>query len=114
MKKTAVKNEQHLDARPRRSGDAFLERKPDGTANVKIRIRAPWPFSQSAGTTKTFELDEIGLLVWDSCDGRTTIAGVIETVAKKYRLNLREAQVATLKFLQTLANKRLIGIDEEQ
>jgi hypothetical protein len=39
---------------------------------------------------------------------------VIAAVAKKYQLNLREAEVATLKFLQTLANKRLIGISTEE
>jgi Coenzyme PQQ synthesis protein D (PqqD) len=114
MKNIATKNERDLNARPRRAADAIVERKPDGAASVKIRVRAPWPFSQSAGTMKTFELDEIGVLVWDSCDGRTTVAGVIATVAKKYCLNLREAEVATLKFLQTLANKRLIGLAGEE
>ena len=114
MNKSATKTRQTLDARPRRANDAVLERKPDGTANVKIRVRAPWPFSQSAGTMKTFELDEIGLLVWDRCDGRSSVADVIEAVAKKYRLNLREAEVATVKFFQTLASKRLIRFAGEE
>jgi hypothetical protein len=60
--------------------------------------------------TKTFELDELGKLVWDACDGRTSVRDVIRTLANRYDLNEREAEVATLTFLRTLMRKGLIGI----
>lgn len=60
--------------------------------------------------TKTFELDELGKLVWDRCDGKTTIRDVIGALASRYDLNEREAEVATIAFLRTLMRKGLIGI----
>ncbi|MEO6435978.1 MAG: PqqD family protein, partial [Tepidisphaeraceae bacterium] len=60
--------------------------------------------------TKTFELDELGKFVWDACDGETTVAQLIRRLAKQYNLNEREAEVATLAFLNTLARRGLIGV----
>jgi hypothetical protein len=60
--------------------------------------------------TKTFELDELGKLVWDACDGTASVQQVIRKLASRYNLNEREAEVATLAFLRTLMRKGLIGI----
>jgi hypothetical protein len=60
--------------------------------------------------TKTFELDDLGKLVWDACDGKTTVRQVIRMLASRYHLNEREAEVSTLAFLRTLMRKGLIGI----
>ena len=64
------------------------------------------------GASKSFELDELGKFVWDGCDGRTTVAQLIRRLAKQYNLNEREAEVATLAFLNTLARRGLIGRNE--
>jgi hypothetical protein len=94
--------------KPTRSAQAILERRGDGSAHVKVPVRAGW-FIRS-GATRTFELDEIGLLVWDSCDGQNSLQQITRTVADRYRLNVREAEVATMRFLETLARKGLIGV----
>ena len=60
--------------------------------------------------TKTFEFDSIGLFVWNLCDGKTSVQQIIRMLAREYRLNLREAEVPTLQFLQTLAKKGLIAM----
>jgi hypothetical protein len=112
-KKPALDREQHLALKPMRAQDAIVERKPDGGATLKLALRGTWPFRPPPGATRTFELDEMGLLVWDSCDGSTTLLTVIRKFAAHYSLNVREAEVATLKFLQTLSRKRLIGIPKE-
>jgi hypothetical protein len=113
-KKPTIGRQQHMALKPLRAKDAVVERRPDGSAVVKLPVRGSWPFRPPPGASRAFELDEMGLLVWDSCDGRTTMTGVIRKFAAHYSLNLREAEVATLKFLQTLARKRLIGMLEDQ
>lgn len=62
------------------------------------------------GATKTFELDELGRFIWDSCDGNTSVQQMIQRLARERRLTLREVEVATIQFLQTLTRKGLVGM----
>src|SRR5262245_36963879 len=102
-----------LAARPVRA-DASVCRDEAGGAKVKVELKGPrwggWLFKMSAGATKTYELDELGLFVWDACDGKTSVQQLIRKLAKQYSLNLREAEVATVKFLQMLMTRGLIGM----
>lgn len=105
---------QTLDAQPVRLFDAeprehttgqwrlTVPYKPQGWAARFLRV--------PQDVTKTFELDDLGKLVWDACDGKTSVRQVICALADRYHLNEREAQVATLAFLRTLMRKGLIGI----
>ena len=109
-KSATATREEFLAARPRRAGEAVLERRDDGSALVKIPIRSKWMFRLPAGAVKTFELDEMGVWVWDRCDGKATLLDVIHQFAEKYRLSVRESEVATVKFLEMLATRRLVKI----
>jgi len=62
------------------------------------------------GMKKTFELDKLGKFVWDECDGKTSVRQIIRRLARRYNLNEREAEVATVAFLHTLTRKGLIGM----
>lgn len=113
--KPRITLQEQLSARPVRLVEA--EPTPDGKggATLKVPLRTggrwnTWLFRVPQGATKTFELDALGLLVWESCDGKTSVQQVIRKLAKRYNLNLREAQVPTLAFLQTLVKKGLIGM----
>ena len=112
--KPAVTRSDALAARPVRAVEATLSRDQSGAGKLKVPLRSPrlggWLFKVPAGASKTFELDEIGLLVWDSCDGETSVQQIIRKLAKRYNLNLREAEVSTVQFLQTLTKKGLIGM----
>ena len=110
-KKSTVTREQQLGAKPVRAPDARKEDR-DGGAVVKLPIRGGRIFRAPAGATKSFELDEIGLFVWERCDGKTTLEQLIHALADRYGINLREAEVATMKFLGTLSRKGLIGLQE--
>ena len=116
--KPAVTRSDALAARPVRAVDVTITRDDTGGGNLKIPLRSPklggWLFKMPAGASKTFELDEIGLLVWDSCDGKTSVQQIIRKLAKRYNLNLREAEVSTVQFLQTLTKKGLIGMSVRQ
>ncbi|MGB7160142.1 MAG: PqqD family protein [Tepidisphaeraceae bacterium] len=76
--------------------------KPAGWASRFLRV--------PSSATKTFELDDLGKLVWDGCDGKTEVRQIIRTLASRYDLNEREAEVSTLAFLKTLMGKGLVGI----
>jgi hypothetical protein len=99
---------------PLRAAGAVVERREGGGARVKIPVSARWPFRMPRGAVKTFELDEMGLWVWDSCDGRRTLLEVITKFAEHYKLSVREAEVATTKFLQTLGSRRLMRLERKK
>ena len=96
--------------KPVRSASATVQRRADGGAVVKIPHRTTWLFRAPPDARRSFELDEVGLLVWDQCDGQTALETIVIVVAERYRLNLREAEVATRKFLDVLAQRKLIGV----
>ena len=75
---------------------------PTRWAGVLLRV--------PGGMKKTFELDELGKHVWDACDGKSSVRQIIRKLARRYNLNDREAEVATVEFLKTLTNKGLIGM----
>lgn len=105
--------QQALAARPVRLVEETLELDDNGGARLKVRLQpARWTgmFLKLPETAKTFELDEIGLLVWRGCDGKTSVKRLVETVAKTYNVSPREAEVSTFAFLQMLVKKNLIGL----
>lgn len=103
---------QSLTARPIRSAAAELTRREDGGL-IRAPARPPrwaaWLLRVPPAATRQFELDAVGLFVWDQCDGKNTVRQVIGAVARRYNLTPREAEVATRQFLQTLARKGLLA-----
>jgi hypothetical protein len=91
-----------------------IERRDDGGANLTIPIKqrgvATWLFRLPEGASKTFELDQMGMLVWDNIDGKTSVQQLIRKLAKRYQVSLREAEVSTLTFLNMLTRKGLVGM----
>ena len=106
-----------LDAKPLRLFDTMPQSVADGrwklTVPVQPRTWMTFLARRPVGLTKTFELDDIGKSVWESCDGHTSVRAVITELAGRYRLNAREVEVATLAFLKTLVQKGLVGIPME-
>jgi hypothetical protein len=117
-KKPSITHEQALAARPLRSSDANIDLCDDGGAKLRAPMRPPrwggWLFRMPENAKKTFELDSVGVFVWNCCDGKTSVKQIIHKLSKKYDLNLREAEVSSLAFLQTLAKKGLIGMQVEK
>ena len=108
-----------LSGKPVRAESATEAEAGEGKWRLTIPLRSAKQGGWAArflgvpeGATKTFELDELGKFVWDACDGRTTVAQVIRKLARQYNLNDREAEVATMAFLNTLARRGLIGRNE--
>ena len=77
--------------------------KPTRWASLVLRV-------PRNGLNKTFELDELGKFVYDACDGKSSVRQVIRRLARRYNLNEREAEVATVAFLKTLTSKGLVAM----
>jgi Coenzyme PQQ synthesis protein D (PqqD) len=103
-----------LAAKPIHLAEGEQQLRDDGGINLTV------PFARSTtagrffrlpvGASKTFELDAVGTLVWQLIDGKTSVQQIIRKVGKRYNLSLREAEVSTLAFLQTLTQKGLVGM----
>jgi len=63
--------------------------------------------------TRTFEMDHVGALVWELCDGTHTIAQIADVLADEKKLELKEAEVALVNYLRTLAKRGIIAIKFE-
>jgi hypothetical protein len=111
--KPTLKREDFLAARPQRAAGAILERRDDGSALVKIAVSFRWPLRAARDSWKTFELDEMGLWVWNACNGAATLLQIINALAKQYGLTVRESEMATTKFMEMLAARRLITVKTE-
>jgi hypothetical protein len=112
--KSMLSRQEALAVKPVRMVEPELKELPDGGAKMTVKIQPTrtgrWFFRLPMGSVKTFELDALGMLVWNSCDGKTSVQQIIRKLAREYNLNLREAEVPTVKFLQMLVKKGLIGM----
>ena len=112
-RKPRLTRQQQLAAKPVHLVTGDLAELPDGGARLTVPLQqrrwAGWLLRVPPGATKTFEFDALGRLVWDSCDGRTTVHQIARRLAKRYGVSDREAQVASETFLTTLARKGLVG-----
>jgi len=117
-KKPHMSAEQALEAKPVRLVEAEMQPLPDGGGMLKVSLKQPkWGqrlFRLPESSTKSFEFDAIGVFVWDNIDGKTNVQQIIKRLAKRYDLNLREAQVPTVKFLEMLIKKGLVGVPMEK
>ena len=61
---------------------------------------------------KTVELDALGSAVWRAIDGRRCVAAIAADLARAYRLDPSEAELAVAQFLRQLGRRGAIGVAE--
>lgn len=117
-KKEDLTRQDALGAKPTQLVKAKILPTEDGGAKLTVPMNATrWTgmiFRLPEGATKTFELDELGLFIWNSCDGKTSVQQMIRQLSRERKVTIREVEVATLQFLQTLIRKGLIGVQVKQ
>jgi hypothetical protein len=59
--------------------------------------------------TRRLQLDEMGSLTWSLLDGKRSVEDVVDLLCRRYKLNRREAEVATTGFLRELGKRGLIA-----
>jgi hypothetical protein len=106
--KPRMTRQQQLASRPVRLVEGEMK---EGRLTVKINQArwSHWLLRLPKDATKTFEFDLLGQMVWQHCDGKTSVQQISRKLAKTYNVSEREAQVATEKFLMLLARKGLVG-----
>jgi hypothetical protein len=62
-------------------------------------------------TSRKFELDAVGLFVWEACDGKTTVAKIGAALQKEFKLHRAEADASLRAFLKLLAERGLITME---
>lgn len=64
--------------------------------------------------TRGAQLDEVGTFVWSLCDGEHSVESIVQRTCNQYKMNRREVEISVTTYLQTLAERRLIGFYERK
>jgi hypothetical protein len=101
-----------LAATPLRRPDVAERALADGglelTASLPKNRLTRWLSRSNAPVVRRFELDRLGAEAWRMMDGQTPVRAMIERFAASHQLNLREAEVAMLAYLRTLAQRGIM------
>ena len=110
--KPPAERETLLAAIPVRNELVAESRTSAGTLRLKAPLRetALKRLFGSRRRDKSFELDDLGEIVWAAIDGRTSVEALITTFAHAQRVNLREAEVSVTAFLKMLMQRNLIAL----
>ena len=83
--------------------------------NVELVVRTPRGSSffarfQPPVMQKVCRLDELGSFVFRQVDGRRSVLDIVTQFREHYRANRREAELSTVAFLRSLAQRRILSI----
>lgn len=103
-----------LNSRPARNELIQWEKTDSGEARITVERQDTWKIRLLSRIfyvpkERTITLDEVGTEVWQMCNGRTSVAQMIEGLRSKYKLDRKEAEVSLLSYLKTLGQKRFVG-----
>ena len=103
-----------MDSRPARNEALEWEKNEAGEARITLVRQDNWKTRLLSKVfyiprERTITLDEVGTEVWQMCNGRTSVAQMIQSLRDKYQLDRKEAEVSLLSYLKTLGQKRFIG-----
>ena len=103
-----------LNSRPARNELLEWEKTDSGEARITVVRQETWKVRMLSKLfyvprERKITLDEVGSEVWQMCDGRTTVAQMIDALREKYKLDRKEAEVSLLSYLKTLGQKRFVG-----
>ena len=103
-----------LNSRPARNELIKWEKTDSGEARITVVRQDTWKIRLLSRIfyvpkERTITLDEVGTEVWQMCNGRTSVAQMIESLRRTYKLDRKEAEVSLLSYLKTLGQKRFIG-----
>ncbi len=103
-----------LESRPARNELLAWEDTEDGEVRITVTRQETWKTRLLSKVfyipeKRTITLDEVGAQVWQMCDGRTSVAQMIEGLRDRYKLDRKEAEVSLLSYLKTLGQKRFVG-----
>ena len=113
-KKPRLTRDAMLESRPARNELLAWEKTEEGEVRITVTRQETWKTRLLSKLfyipeKRTITLDEVGAQVWQMCDGRTSVADMIEGLRDRYKLDRKEAEVSLLSYLKTLGQKRFVG-----
>ncbi len=86
-----------------------------GRTEKSLRLSAPvtsggFRWLLKTEREKAFELDGLGMWVWDQVDGRESVGELVERFAKKHDVGVEEAEGRVMAFLQVLLQRNLVTL----
>jgi len=106
---------QVLKGRPLKNPSLEWEKDEEGNIVITVRRREDWKTKLLSllfviPKERKVALDEVGTLVWELCDGQTTVEDIIKKLMERYKLNRREAELSLGEYLKTLTKRGLVGL----
>ncbi len=87
------------------TGQAVLLRPKFGESRL-----ARWCSKYFQNPHYRIRLDDIGTLVWKSCDGSTTLSSILQSMREHFGTGIEPAEERLWQFLQTMLRSRLIEL----
>lgn len=115
-KKPLLTKEQVYASRPLRNPNLRWERNEEGLVVVSVPRRSDLlgkilTVVFVVPKSRSVQLDEVGSLVWDLCDGTHTIRDMVDRLSREYKLNRKEADVSLTTYLRNLAKRGIVGFE---
>ena len=105
-----------LAARPMRNTAAEEAPAEGGGISISVKRVRPWymvpPLSWIVPVRKhrIVQLDRLGAVVWQLCDGRHTVESIVDKFAVSYRLTFHESRAAVTNYLKLMIQRGLLAI----
>lgn len=58
-------------------------------------------------------INQTGALIWENCDGHTSLGQLVELVCREYRVDHDAAEADVVEFLEALAKRGLVCMIEK-
>jgi hypothetical protein len=107
-----------LEVAPRRNSAAAVKTGSDGSRRISVQRQRPWwlriplvAWIVAIGEARHLTLDRLGGEVWDLCDGRHTVEGIVDAFARGHGLTFHEARVAVTVYLKTLVQRGALALE---
>jgi hypothetical protein len=59
---------------------------------------------------KTYEIDPVGMFVWERCNGTDTVETIIDAFAARYALTFHESRVSVTEYIRRLIRRGMLAI----
>jgi len=104
-----------LKIKPVRNPYVKWEKNDKGEIRILIPFKQPEKkgglskFAPPPPKEKRIDLDSIGSIVWELCDGEKTVSDIVEHLHEKYKLMTSEAEISLNVYFNNLSKRGLIG-----
>ncbi len=101
------------DSLPRQHPKVVVSETSPGNTVLSRPDRKVGNMSVWFGQRNNFELDEIGKVVWNLCDGKTSGQKIAQVLQSDFKMHRLEAETALAAFLQMLVARDLIVVEQK-